>query len=126
MKDDKENFENKPRVRLINLAKNEIRPVSKLILGKINVGIKSQWENTKEVIDWLVSIDEKHFYKFVQFDIKEFYPSIKKPLSGKALKFVEEYMDVLTDDKAVIKHARKSLVFSKRKTWIKKILECLT
>ena len=42
MKDDKENFENKPSVRLINLAKNEIRPVSKLILDKINVGIKSQ------------------------------------------------------------------------------------
>ena len=105
MKDDKENFENKPSVRLINLAKNEIRPVSKLILGKINVGIKSQWENTKEVIDWLVSIDEKHSYKFVQIDITEFYPSIKKPLSGKALKFVEEYMDILTDDKAVIKHA---------------------
>ena len=51
MKDHKENFEIKPSVRLINPAKNEFKRISIVILGKINVAIKSQlklnqWENT--------------------------------------------------------------------------------
>ena len=77
MKDYKKNFEIKPSVRLFNLVKNEIRRVSKLILDKINVAIKSQlnlnqWKNTKEITDRLVSIDKKRLYKFVQFNVKEF------------------------------------------------------
>ena len=92
-------------------------------MDKINVAIKSklrlnQWKNTKEVIDWFAGFDEKLLYKFVQFDIKEFYPSIKEPLLEKALKFAEEYIDIPTDDKAIIKHARKSLLFNKSETWI--------
>ena len=75
MKDHKGNFGNEPSVRLINPAKNQIGCISKVILDKINVGIKSelrlnQWKNTKEVIDWVANIDEKPFYKFVQCDIK--------------------------------------------------------
>ena len=51
MKDHKENFEIKPSVRLINPAKNEFKRISIVILGKINVAIKSQlklnqWKNT--------------------------------------------------------------------------------
>ena len=33
LKDHKPNFKNNPKVRLINLAKNEIGPISKTILG---------------------------------------------------------------------------------------------
>ena len=42
MKDHKDNFENKPSVRLINLVKNQMERISKVILDKINVAIKSQ------------------------------------------------------------------------------------
>ena len=117
MKDHKENFENKPSVRLIHPAKNEIGRISKITLDKINVAIKSklkfnQWRNIKEVIDWFVGIDEKPLYKFLQFNITKFCPSIKE----KALKFTEEYILIPTDDKAIIKHARKSLLFSKSET----------
>ena len=52
--------------------------------------------------------------------MKEFYPSIKEPLLQKALKFAEEYIDIPTDDKAIIKHTRKSLLFNKSETWIKR------
>ena len=38
----------------------------------------------------------------------------------KALKFAEEYIDIPTDDKTIIKHARKSLPFNKSETWMKK------
>ena len=65
----------------------------------------NQWKNTKEVIDWFASIDEKPLYKVVQFDITEFYLSIKGPLLEKALKFAEQYIEIPTDDKAIIKHA---------------------
>ena len=63
--------------------------------------------------------------KFVQFDVKEFYPSIKEPLLEKAFKF-EEYIDIPTNDKAIIKHAQKSLLFNKSETWMKKDSDCLT
>ena len=123
----KEDFENKRSVRLLNPAKYEIGCITKLdvLLNKINVAIKSKlklnhWKNTKEVIEWFVRIDEKPLYKFVQFHIKEFYPSIKESFLEKALKFAEEYIDIPTDDKAIIKHALKSLLFNKSQTWIKK------
>ena len=52
MKDHKGDIENKPSVRLINPAKNQIGRISKVVLDNINVVIKSQlklnqWKNTK-------------------------------------------------------------------------------
>ena len=57
LKDHKENFENNPKTRLINPAKNEIGRISKVILDKININLKeqlgvNQWKNTKSVINW--------------------------------------------------------------------------
>ena len=52
--------------------------------------------------------------------MKEFYPSIKEPLLEKGLKFAEEYTDISTGDKNIIKHPRKWLLLGKRKSWIKK------
>ena len=75
----------------------------------------NQWENTKEVIDWFASIDEKSLYKFVQFDTAEFYPSIKEPLLEKALTFAEAYTDIPTNDKAFIKHASSHSCSTKAK-----------
>ena len=65
----------------------------------------NQWKNTKEVIDWFASIDEKPLYKFFQFDTTEFYRSIKERLLEKALKFAEENIGIPIDDKAIIKPA---------------------
>lgn len=83
MNNHKTNFENESSVSLINRAMNEIERISQQILNKITVGIKSK--NTKEVIAWFVSIDEKlQFDKFIQFDIKQLYRSIKEPLLEKS------------------------------------------
>ena len=38
----------------------------------------------------------------------------------KALKFAEEYIDIPTDHKAIIKHAWKSFLFNKSEIWMKK------
>ena len=55
-------------------------------------------------IDWFASIDEKPLYKVVQFNIIEFYPSIKRPLLEKALKFAEKYIEIPIDDKTIINY----------------------
>ena len=73
--------------------------------------------------DWFITIQEKHLHSFVTFDIKDFHPSIKEKLLIKALKFAETYTDIYDDDKRVINHSRKSLLFNNQQTLIKK--ECV-
>ena len=64
------------------------------------------------VIDWFITIQEKHLHSFVIFDIKDFYPSIKEKLLIKALKFAESFTDISNEDKCIINHSRKSLLFN--------------
>ena len=85
LKDHKENFQNNPSVRLINPAKNELERLTKFIIQAMNKKLRhkfnlNQWKNTKDVIYWFKRINEKHLCKFVIFDIKDFYPSIKESL----------------------------------------------
>ena len=125
LKDHKENFQNNPSVRLINTAKNELGRLSKFIIQAVNQELRhklnmNQWKNTEDVIDWFKSIKDKQHCKFVIFDIKDFYPSIKESLLKQSLDFAEKYTKVISEDKVIIKHARKSLLFNKQQIWIKK------
>ena len=121
----KENFQNNPTARLINLAKNEIERISKVILDKIKssliqqVNIK-QWKNTQNLIEWFLKIEEKSNHKFIVFDIKDFYPSIKETLLIKAINFEENHVNIINEDKVIIKHARKSLLYDNSEPWMKK------
>ena len=72
------------------------------------------------VIDWFSKIPNKKLHKFIVLDIKEFYPSIKEPLLKEALDFANSYINIPENDKKIINHARKSLLFNKQQTWIKK------
>ena len=92
LKDHKENFTNHPTTRLINPSKNEIGRISKHILDQINSKLVSklsvnEWKNTISVFQWFEDINNKRLYKFLQFDIKDFYPSIKKTLLNEAIQF---------------------------------------
>ena len=80
----------------------------------------SQWRNTDTVIDWFKSIRNNHLWQFAVFDIREFYPSITENLLKKALTFAEAHTYLSDDDKAIIQHARKSLLFNDQQTWIKR------
>ena len=62
----------------------------------------------------------KKVRKFVVFDIKGFYPSFKKELLKEALDFASSYVNIPEIEKNLINHARKSLLFDKQETWIKK------
>ena len=64
LKDHKQDFENHPKCRLINPAKNQLGKVSKSILDNINNEIRAhtkvnQWRNSTDTISWFQSIDNK-------------------------------------------------------------------
>ena len=123
LKDHKENFQNTPTARLINPAKNEIGRISKAILDKINSNLikqleVNQWKNTQNIIEWFMKIEEKSKYKLIVFDIKGFYPSIKETLLIKAINFAEKLVNITNEDKVIIKHARKSLLYNNSEPWM--------
>ena len=101
LKHHKNNFANKPQVRLINPAKSELGRISKVILDKINLAIRdnfsfNQWKNTQNVIDWFNEIPNKKVHKIVVFDIKEFYPSIQEQLLKEDSGFANSYINIPT------------------------------
>ena len=73
-----------------------------------------------QVIDWFKKIEDKGRYKFIVFDIENFYPSITEDLLKKALNYASKRVGIKKEDKEIVFHARKSLLFNKEKTWIKK------
>ena len=46
-----------------------------------------------------MKIEEKSEYKFIVFDIKDFYPSINEALLFKAKKFAENLVNIKREDK---------------------------
>ena len=125
LKDHKKNFRSKPSCRLINPYKNEIRKISKIVLEKINKKLlkeldSNQWKNTDDVICWFRNIPSKSECKFIQLDIKEFYPSITEKSLNNAITFAKDYIWISKEDIRIIKHCRKSLLFYRKEAWKKK------
>ena len=69
-------------------------------------------ENTISVIKWFENINNKRLHKFLQFDIKDFYPSIKETLLNEAIQFAKEHVPITRKDVEVIFHARKSVLYN--------------
>ena len=126
LKDHKENFHLRPKCRLINPAKSEIGKISKQLLTRINDKLRSdtkvnQWKNTDSVITWFEHINNKQASKFLKFDIVEFYPSISEDLLTKAINFaIASRVSITREEKHIILHSRRSLLFNRDETWIKK------
>ena len=124
LKDHKDDFNNAPKTRLINPAKNEIGRISKNILDDINQKLRdilkiNQWKNTQGVVDWFKNLKNKKKLKFVVFDIENFYPSISEKLLKDALNFAKSKVKIKKVDFDTIMHARKSLLYKKGEPWIK-------
>ena len=125
LKDHKDGFETTPKCRLINPAKSEVGRVSKMILENINNRIQQAtkanlWRSTSKVISWFNNIKQKRGYRFLKFDIVDFYPSISERLFDKCINFAKSKINVNNDDIKIIRHARKSLLFYKDSVWSKK------
>ena len=109
LKDHKDIFRSNPSCRLINPSKSEIGKVSKIPLENINKNLLSQlkynqWQNTNEVIHWF---NEKQNCKFIQLDIKEFYPSISEETLNKAINFAENCTSISQENIQIIKTLQK-------------------
>ena len=125
LKDHKPNFVNNPTCRLINPAKSEIGKISKQILDRINTNIVTklrlnQWKNTKAVLSWFNSIHNKENYSFTAFDVVDFYPSISIDLLNAALEFASNYDNITDNERRIILHAKKSLLYNSGEPWGKK------
>ena len=78
------------------------------------------WRNTETVICWFKGIRNKNLYKFVIFDIKEFYPSITENLLNKALTFGKAHTVVSDDKKTIIHHVGNYLLYELSRLYEKK------
>ena len=58
--------------------------------------------------------------RFFTSDIVDFYPSITEKLLEDSFCFAKQWVEIDDETSAVIKHCRKSLLFSRDSAWIKK------
>ena len=99
LKDRKENFRSYPKCGLINEWKIETGKVGKLFIEDINIKVRelssvNQWQDSDSVTNWFENIKNKAKQMFMQFDIKEFYPSISKDLLLKGISYTKGFVDV--------------------------------
>ena len=125
LKDGKTNFKNNPTTRLINPTKPELGKVSKQFLSEV-IGIVrkesglNQWRNTYELLDFFNNTPNKHKSSFIKFDICAFYPAITEDLLHKAIDHAAKYTNLSEDQKEILYHTSKSLLYYKGEAWVKK------
>ena len=100
---------------MLNPSKNALGMVSKDILEKIVTQIKNksritQWKNTDEVITWFNRTGNKTDKCFINFDIKNYYPSITENHLENAINFAKTYVSINDEDIKMIKHTCKSIL----------------
>ena len=125
LKDHKPDFINNPTCRLINPSKSEIGIISKNILDRINKEIiqttkVNLWKSTNNTIEWFKAIQQKEKHAFITFDVCDFYPSISEDLLLKALDYASKFTTITQQDRHIIIHAKKSLLYHENSPWTKK------
>ena len=65
-------------------------------------------------------MERKNSHKFLMFDIKDFYPSIKESLLIKALEIAKQHVAIKFKDRETNFYASKSLLYNEGEPWIKK------
>ena len=124
LKDHKENFQNKPKCRLINPAKSNLGTISKQILEGITKIVRQRTQvnqrcSTADVISWFQDLDNKSSMSFIVFHIADFYPSISESLLSEAIKYSSQFTEITQEQVDIIMHCRKSLLYSNGKAWVK-------
>ena len=71
----------------------------------------NQWKNSGNIIDWFQKIENKNDHAFIKFDIAEFYPSISETIPQNAIRFAEYHIQITDEEKRIIYHCQKSLLF---------------
>ena len=65
-------------------------------------------------------IPNKSEFKFIQLDIKEFYPSVTKETLSNIITLEENYVSISNKDIQITKHCMKSLLLYENEAWKKK------
>ena len=125
VKDHKPNFKNNPTSCLINPTKPELGRVSKKLLSKVVAIVRkksglTQWKNTYELLAWYNNLPDKHKANFISFNICSFYPSITEELLRKAIDHAGKYVQISDEEKEILFHTSKSLLYHKGEAWAKK------
>ena len=89
--------------------KNELGKLSKQLVEKINSDIieklqLNQWRNTNAVLKLFNNITDKSNCSFIQFDIKEFYPSITENVLHQASKFAKQHTNIDKNNLCIINY----------------------
>ena len=79
----------------------------------------NEWKKMISVIKWFKKIN-KRWHKFLQFDIKDFFPSIKETLLYEPIQFAKEHVPIARKDLEAIFHAWKSVLHDDGEPWVKK------
>ena len=72
------------------------------------------------MINWFESTQKTNSHSFICFDVCNFYPSITEQLLEHALNFASRYTTITAEQRDIIKHTKKTLLFHKGTPWIKK------
>ena len=125
LKDHKPDFINNPSCRLINPSKSEIGIISKKIQDNINKKVIAAtkvnlWKSTTQAIKWFQNLPTNTPLAFITFDVCEFYPSISEQLLTKALDYATQFTAITPEDRHIILHAKKSLLYYSNSPWEKK------
>ena len=125
LKDHKQDFNDKPTVRLINPSKTDLGKTSKNILDRILPKLKSQirlkqWRNTDNVKNWFKAIEDKNSTNFIQLDIVSYYPSITFGLLNKSLIFAMQNSNLNKNEVDVIRAARRTVIEYNNEYWSRK------
>ena len=67
------------------------------------------------VLKWIEMV--RIYMYVIKFGIRDFYPSITETIRDKALLLVKQHHDISNENTRLIKHCRKSLVFSNNEAW---------
>ena len=127
VKDHKPNFPEVISYRLITPTKPQMQKVSKVILERVNVELRAkmglqQWASSKETLDWYKDLlpRSRRGTRFIQFDIADFYGSIKKDLLLRALEWARQETFLEELGIKVILHARRNVLLDGEQCWVKK------
>ena len=77
-------------------------------------------ENTRTVIDWFKNIGDKKRFRFIPWDIVEFYPNITEDLLNAALDFAKQFLNISYEERKIILQAKQSLLYDRNTPWMKK------
>ena len=80
----------------------------------------TQWKNSYDLLAWYNGLPEKQKLNFISFDIVSYYPSITEELLRKAIEYASKYTPISEEEKEILFHSSKSLLYHKGEVWRKK------